>query len=253
MAINQDAKKATHDTQATATLQPAFIAGPPPLENGDYLSRPEFERRYEAMPWLKKAELIEGIAYMGSPVRFDSHAQPHSLLIAWAVVYSASTPNVLVGDNATVRLDIDNEPQPDILLRLDPEKGGASRIGSDGYVEGPPELVIEIAASSASYDLRDKLRVYRRNGVREYIVWQIYDQRLDWWELNAGEYVPLKPDDSGVVRSNVFPGLDLNVAALLENNMAQVLATLHESLTSEQHAAFVAKLAGIESSAQSGQ
>jgi Uma2 family endonuclease len=251
MAINQNAKKATNNARSSAALQPAFIAGLPPLENGDYLSRPEFERRYEAMPWLKKAELIEGVAYMGAPVRFETHAQPHSLLIAWAVVYSASTPNVLVGDNATVRLDIDNEPQPDILLRLDPDKGGTSRIGADGYVEGPPELVIEIAASSASYDLRDKLRVYRRNGVSEYIVWQIYDQRLDWWQLNAGEYIPLKPDDSGVVRSNILPGLDLNVPALLENNMAQVLASLQQGLVSQEHAAFVAKLATTDPSAGS--
>lgn len=253
MAINQDAKKATNNTRAPAALQPAFVAAVPPLENGDYLSRSEFERRYEAMPWLKKAELIEGVAYMGSPVRFESHPEPHALLIAWAVVYSASTPSVLVGDNATVRLDIDNEPQPDILLRLDPDKGGASRIGADGYVEGPPELVIEIAASSASYDLRDKMRVYRRNGVREYIVWQVYDQRLDWWELNDGEYTPLNPDDNGTIRSIIFPGLDLDVPALLENNIAQVLATLQQGLVSQEHAAFVTKLAAAEPNAQSSE
>ena len=42
-----------------------------PLENGDRLTRAEFERRYAAMPRLKKAELIEGIVYVPSPVRYS--------------------------------------------------------------------------------------------------------------------------------------------------------------------------------------
>ena len=39
-----------------------------PLEHGDHLTREEFERRYEAMPHVRKAELIEGVVYMPSPV-----------------------------------------------------------------------------------------------------------------------------------------------------------------------------------------
>jgi len=125
----------------------------PRLENGDRLTRYEFERRYEAMPHLKKAELIDGVVYMGSPVRFERHGKPHSYAIGWLAVYCAATPGVDLGDNATVRLDVDNEPQPDALLRLDPSVGGQSRISDDDYVEGAPELIVEIAASSASYDL----------------------------------------------------------------------------------------------------
>ncbi len=142
----------------------------PPLENGDRLSRPEFERRYNAMPNLKKAELIEGIVYMPSPVRFSQHGRPHSHLMGWLVLYEAGTPGVQAGDNSTVRLDVDNEPQPDASLLIDPERGGQTRLSKDGYIEGAPELVAEVASSRASYDLHDKQNIYRRNGVREYVV-----------------------------------------------------------------------------------
>src|SRR2546427_3449968 len=84
----------------------------PPLEGGDRLTRSEFERRYDAMPQLKKAELIEGVVYMPSPVRCKSHGQPHGQIMSWVGVYSAATPGVDFADNATLRLDPDNEPQP---------------------------------------------------------------------------------------------------------------------------------------------
>jgi Uma2 family endonuclease len=215
----------------------------PPLENGDMMTRAEFERRYAAMPWLKKADLIEGIVYMGSPVHSEVHSQPHGLVVTLLGVYRIATPGVTLDDNGTLRLDPDNEPQPDVMLRIDADKGGASHISADDYVEGAPELVVEVAASSASYDLREKRRVYRRNGVREYIVWQIYDGRLDWWALREGEYQPLQPDAAGVVKSEVYPGLWLDVPALLANDPAKALATLQQGIASEEHAAFVAKLA----------
>src|SRR5438477_2413168 len=121
-------------------------------------------------------------------------------------------------DNATVRLDLDNEPQPDATLRIAPEAGGRSRISEDDYIEGAPELIVEIAASSASYDLHDKLHAYRRNGVQEYLVWRVRDQQIDWFVLTEGEYLPAIPDESGVIHSQVFPGLRLAVSALLADD-----------------------------------
>ncbi len=194
----------------------------PPLENGDHLTRYEFERRYEAR----------------------SHGGPHGQIIAWLGVYSAATPGVEFYDNVTVRLDLDNEPQPDALLRLEPEAGGNSRVSAEDYVEGAPELIVEIAASSVSYDLHDKLRVYRRNGVPEYMVWRVYDKQVDWFRLIQDEYVPLTPDESGVVHSQVFPGLCLVVSALLEGDLAKVLAELQKGLETAEHAAFVERLRG---------
>jgi len=215
---------------------------PPPLENGDRLTRQEFERRYDAMPQIKKAELIEGVVYMPSPVRHKSHSRPHSQIMTWLGTYWAATPGVDLGDNATVKLDADNEAQPDAFLRIEPEQGGNSRISNDDYIEGAPELIVEIAASSAAYDLHDKLNVYRRNGVKEYIVWQTYDNRLDWFKLHEGEYLTLKPDESGVVHSEVFPGLDLAAEALLRGDLAKVLSELQKGLETDGHTAFGERL-----------
>lgn len=211
----------------------------PPLESGDRLSRQEFERRYLAMPHIKKAELIEGIAYMASPVP-RSHGRPHAAVMAWLSGYWLATPGVDLNDNTTVRLDLDNEPQPDALLRL--ESGGRSRISEDDYVEGAPELVVEVAASSASIDLHDKKRAYRRNGVQEYIVWQILENQLNWFSLQDGEYVPLAADVDGVIKSQVFPGLWLAVNALISGEMAHVLTVLQQGINSKEHAEFVQQL-----------
>jgi Uma2 family endonuclease len=216
-----------------------------PLENGDRLTRSEFERRYQAMPLVKKAELIEGVVYVPSPVRYTSHAKPHGFVMAWISVCAAATPGVDFGDNATVRLDMDNEPQPDVLLRIDEQLGGQSRVSSDDYIEGGPELIVEIAASSASYDLHDKLSVYRRNQVQEYLVWRVYEQQFDWWRLREGAYVPLQADAAGVVRSEVLPGLWLAVPALLDGNLAEVLGVLQTGLATSEHLAFVEQLQSL--------
>lgn len=213
------------------------------LENGDRLTRQEFERRYHAMP-NRKAELIEGKVYISSPVRIVNHGRPHAQIMTWLGTYYAATPGIDLGDNATVRLDSDNEPQPDGLLRLEPANGGRSRISEDGYVEGAPELIVEVAASSASYDLDDKLKVYRRNSVQEYLVWQVEDDRLDWFSLQDGAYVALLPDEAGIVRSRVFPGLWLAVSALLAGNVATVLAELQTGLKTAAHHNFVQTLNG---------
>ena len=131
----------------------------PPLENGDRLTRAEFERRYEAMPHLKKAELIEGEVYIGSPEHHRRHSLPHLQIGCWLGSYMAATPGVEAGDNGSVRLDLDNEPQPDAFLLIEPERGGQARISADDFVEGAPELVAEISSSSVSYDLGKKLKV----------------------------------------------------------------------------------------------
>jgi Uma2 family endonuclease len=211
----------------------------PPLENGDRLTRDEFERRYAAMPHLKKAELIEGVVYVPAALRFRSHGQPHADLIIWLGMYKIVTPKVELGDNPTVRLDLDNEPQPDAVLLID---GGQARISSDDYIEGAPELVVEVAASSAAYDLYDKKRAYRRNGVREYLVWRVYDQQLDWFSLEAGEYIKLEPDNDGIMRSQVFPGLWLATSQLLSGKMKEVLAVLQQGLNSVEHKQFSQRL-----------
>lgn len=214
----------------------------PPLESGDRLTRPEFERRYAATPHIKKAELIEGIVYVASPLRHEQHGKPHSRVMTWLGVYQAMTPGVDSSDAPTVRLDLDNEPQPDAVLFIESRVGGQTRISSDGYIEGAPELIVEIAASSAAIDSGNKKQVYRRNGVLEYVIWHSYENQLEWFCLTDGEYQLLSPDADGIIRSQVFPGLWLAVEALLSNQMAQVLEVLQEGLQSPEHRVFVERL-----------
>jgi Uma2 family endonuclease len=213
-----------------------------PLEPGDRLSRDEFERRYEAMPELKKAELIEGVVYMPSPVRVRRHGRPNRHLSAWLGVYEAATPSTLGADNCTVRLDLTNEPQPDALLLIEPEHGGQAQVSDDDYVEDAPELVAEVAASSASYDLHTKLEVYQRNGVREYIVWRVRDRQIDWFVLRQAGYERLTPSPDRLLRSEVFPGLWLDLEALVRGDLARVLDVVRQGIATPEHAAFVAGL-----------
>ncbi len=215
--------------------------GIPRLCHGDRLPRDEFERRYAAMPDCKKAELIEGVVHMPSPVS-TRHGRPHFLLSRWLGHYEGATPGVRAYDNTTLRLDLDNEPQPDLLLRLLPEHGGACRDTEDHFLQGPPELVLEVTASSVSYDLHSKLHAYRRNGVREYLAWRVDDHAIDWFVLRGGRYELLAPPEAPVMRSEAFPGLWLDPLALLRDDMPAVLRKLDQGLASPEHAAFVARI-----------
>jgi Uma2 family endonuclease len=196
----------------------------PNLESGDRLSREEFHQRYLERADIKKAELVEGVVYLPSPVRANVHGEPNGCMIVWIGTYRARHPELRFGDNATVRLDNRNEVQPDAYLLR--EVAGGPLIGEDGYIEGPPQLVVEIATSSVSYDLHDKKEAYRRNQVREYLVWRVLDQAIDWFRLEAGEYVRVEPDERGVIESTTFPGLRLNVPNMLAGDLAGVLAEL---------------------------
>ena len=176
----------------------------PALKNGDHLTRAEFERRYDAMPGLKNAELIEGVVYMPSPVSLQ-HGAPHSDIGTWFGFYRAGTPGVGAADNTTVRLDLNNEPQPDNLLFILPSHGGQATISDDHYLENAPELVAEVAASSVSIDLHLKLRVYQRNKVREYVVWRVQDGEIDWFVLRGGRYEP-RVQESAVCAARFLKG-----------------------------------------------
>ena len=215
---------------------------PPPLEQGDRLTRDEFERRYNAMPDLKKAELIEGVVYMAAAVKFERHGHQHTHLNGWLALYEAETGGVVAGDNSSLRLDLDNMPQPDCLLLRLPEFGGQADI-VDGYIEGAPEWVGEVSSSTASLDLHAKLQVYRRSGVREYLVWRTQDEEIDWFILREGQFERLPVDGEGIVRSEQFPGLWLDVNAMTSGDLKRVIQVLQQGLSSAEHSEFVSHLA----------
>jgi Uma2 family endonuclease len=229
-------------TELTIPEIETFDASIPPLENGDRLTREEFERRYDAMPELKKAELIEGVVYMGSPVSHRRHSRPHLNVGGWLCHYLSATPGLDGGDNGSIRLDPDNMPQPDAFLMILPEFGGQARISDDDYIEGSPELVVEVASSSVSYDLHAKLNVYRRKGAREYLVWRVRDRAFDWFVLRDGRYDRIEPSPDSTIRSEVFPGLWLDPQAMIRGDLAAVFQVVQQGIDSPEHAAFVAKL-----------
>jgi Uma2 family endonuclease len=215
---------------------------PPPLLNGDHLTVPEFERRYWAMPEIKKAELIEGIVVMSPPIS-NTHGEAHGTIPYLLKSYARATPGVGCLSNASVRLDGKNEYQPDVLLRIQSGKLSHSKVGPEGLLEGGPELVAEIAVSSAAYDLHEKKAVYQRCLVPEYFVWRVMDSQIHWYALDQGDYVELKPRANGVIRSRIFPGLWLDIRALVAGDEDRVARELEKGLKSAEHAAFVKRLA----------
>lgn len=229
-------------TSESATAQ-SSIAKTPPLENGDRLTRAEFYRRWEAMPKLRCAERIEGVVYMAAAVRRKSHGHPHGQLMTWLGNFEAETPGTEMGDAATIQLDPDNDPQPDGYLLIVPECGGQCRFTDDDYIENGPELIVEVSASSASRDLHQKFNVYRRNGVKEYLVWKTLEQEIVWFRLQDDFYVEVKADDHGVFKSEVFPGLWLDAPAMIRGDLKQVLTTLRQGIGSDPHSDFTRKLA----------
>ncbi len=222
---------------------PGPAAEAPELHSGDRMTRAEFHRVYETMPPGFQAELIGGIVYVASPLK-RRHGTNHLPLGSVFFTYEAHTPGVESGDNTTILLGEDAEPQPDLYLRILPEHGGQSRTTADDYVEGPPELVAEVAHSSRAIDLHDKRADYARYGVLEYLVVLPREGRLRWFDLRADRELDADPD--GVVRVRAFPGLWVHTEALLARDHGRLMSTLQQGLATPEHAAFVARLAAAK-------
>ncbi len=214
---------------------------PPQLRDGDRLTSDEFMRRWEAMPNLKFAELIDGVVSMSSPVSL-SHARYDSSLSWWLNSYAAGTPGLEVRTNATWLMADRNIPQPDVALCILPEYGGQSRVEGE-YAAGAPEFIIEVASSSRNRDLNAKLRLYEEMGVREYLVALIKTQEFIWQELVNGKFQPISPDPDNILRSRFFPGLWLDPAALWRIDLPRLFTVLQQGLATPEHAAFAARLA----------
>jgi Uma2 family endonuclease len=213
----------------------------PPLESGDHLDQKTFHERYEAMPPGTRAELIGGIVFMPSPL-LRPHGRTHQLLNHWLGEYEMATPGTEAFDNTSTILDADAEPQPDLcLLIAAPTHGQTRDIG--GYIVGAPEFVAEVASSSEAIDLHRKLTDYERTGVREYLVVALRQQSVYWFVCRDDHFVELSPANDGILRSEVFPGLWLDPAAVLRVDRRRVLEVLHQGLATQEHATFVARLA----------
>jgi len=215
------------------------IPFPPPLREGDRLDAEEFLRRWEAMPELKRAELIDGIVFTASPLS-DDHAILDTALAYWLFHYADATPGCRAGSNGTWLMAPGSIPQPDLALRVLPEFGGQSTL--DGkYPGGAPELVVEISASSMSRDLGIKLELYRKAGVREYLTILLQPKQVIWRHLVRGRYKELVAHEDGLLKSHVFPGLWLDTDAVW-NPAGRLRKVAEAGLKSPEHAAFVQQL-----------
>jgi Uma2 family endonuclease len=214
----------------------------PELRDGDRMTQREFHAIYGLMPKHVRAQLIAGRVYVASPMKVN-HGRSTPPMAALLTLYEARTPGVEAMEGSTVILSEEDEPEPDLMLRILPEYGGKSRNTSDGYVEGPPELLIEVSDTTRLLDLGDKRRQYAIHGVREYLVVDLRDRRLHWFDLTADQELDAPAD--GVYRIKIFPGLWIDSAALFDRDLPRLLATLDAGLAAPEHAAFVASLAAV--------
>ena len=230
----------------TVASKPIISArGLPELYSGDRMTREEFHRIYQQTPENFKAELIGGIVYVASPLKIP-HGTSHPYLATAFFLCAGKTPGVEVGDNTTILLGEEGEPQPDLYLRILPDYGGQSKTtideenGEDEFVDGAPELIAEIAHSSVAIDLHAKREDYRRYGVREYFVLSLKEQQLRWFDLPNDQELRIR--DDGILRAKTFPGLWIHGPALLAKNVEQFMGTLHQGLATPEHESFVREL-----------
>jgi Uma2 family endonuclease len=213
----------------------------PLVEAGDHLDQVTFHERYKAMPPAFRAELIGGVVIVPSPLS-RGHGVYHALVMTWLGNYCIATPGTLTADNTTTILGETSEPQPDGMLIIEPAAGGQTGLSEDDYTTGAPELIVEVASSSASIDLHAKRRDYEQAGVLEYVVVVLRQQFIRWFILQNGTYQEVSPDADGIFRSRIFPGLWLHANALLQLDGITVMDVLRQGLTTPEHAAFVQQL-----------
>jgi Uma2 family endonuclease len=211
-----------------------------PLRSGDHLDCAKFHKRYLAMPPEFRAELIDGVVIVSSPTS-PQHGHPHNILGTALGVYEAQTPGTRAFSNTTVWVDENSEVQPDNMLIVLPEFGGHLN-WEGGYSSGAPEFVAEIAYSSEAYDLHSKLRLYERAGVGEYFVLLLRERQAAYFMRQNDRFQRVAALD-GAFKSQIFPGLWLDEAGMIEGDSAKVLATLQHGLATPEHADFVQRLA----------
>jgi Uma2 family endonuclease len=224
----------------------ALKVAPSTLVEGQRLDQPTFHALYLAMPPGTRAELIDGVVSMPSPVGLE-HGEAQVPVIVWLDYYAENTPGVRAMDNATTILGWKSEPQPDGLLRVLPDCGGRTW-NEGGFVHGAPELVVEISKATRYVDLGPKLDDYERAGVLEYVVRAIDPDEIYWFAQEQGALVQRPIGDDGLYRSIVFPGLWLDPIALLKSDTRRLRAVVDLGCATPEHAAFVARLAGTRES-----
>jgi len=212
-----------------------------PLQGGERMRRNEFERRFDATPGLKRAELVEGTVWIPPQMGEVRYGSARMALIGLIGSYCAATPGVSGGAHGHIRLDAVNMPQPDVSVHLGKAYGGQSRIDADGYLEGAPEFVADVVRQRAEWPT-GRVEALRRNGVREFAVWRVDDCLIDWFVVRDGKQERLEMGADGVYRSRVLPGLWVDPVALLTDERARAMAVMRQGIASPEQGEFIERL-----------
>ncbi len=177
-------------------------------------------RRYERLPEVKRAELLEGTVCVHPPLIYSlSHRR--TLLTYLLVRYQMLHPETETVGNTTWLIDGENVAQPDSSYRV--KRGGSSWLDQEGFLRGVPEMVFEVTS-----DIHSRKDLYQRVRAQEFVHWRVEFEAIDFYRLDSGSGVFLKeqPDADGVWRSWVFPGLALDVDALFRNDLNMAAARI---------------------------
>lgn len=223
-----------------STVESHQVVATPPLVAGDRLDAATFHERYEAMPPQTRAELVDGVVFMPSPLSPD-HGRESRVVNCWLTHYEILTPGIRGEDNTSTRLDALGEVQPDHNLRIRPERGGQSGTARE-FIVGAPELIVEVSRSSRSFDLGAKKGQYERAGVLEYVVVGLDPDEVYWFTGRGGRFERIGPGADGLIRSSAFPGLWLDPAALYAEDLRRLVAAVDRGVATPEHAEFVARL-----------
>ena len=170
----------------------------------DYKRLPDDGWRYE---------VIEGELHM-APAPRPKH-QEATINLATAMSQFARSKRL--GKVYTVPIDVllhglASPVQPDVLFiardRLD--------IVKEEFIEGPPDLAIEVLSPSNWLDdRRTKFRLYARAGVREYWIVDLERRAIEVFALHGHSFTLLNRYEPGeTVRSEVLPDFEIAVEAV---------------------------------------
>ena len=213
------------------------------LRDGERIPPDEFRRRcgvLEAVGVDFRVEYVNGVVRMMPPPNFAGHTHPIRVMQGLLSAYTRQTPGVIDYTESGVTLPVEEtsaDVSPDLCLVVQPGRGGQMSVDDAGYFVGPPELVVEVANSSLSYDLGEKRDLYEAAGVQEYLVHATRERRLLMMRRDGDRFRTVMPDADGVLASRIFPGLVFDTAAIIADDIAAAEATLDRVMQSPEVAA----------------
>jgi Uma2 family endonuclease len=186
-----------------------------------------FEKFYEIVEENVKADLLDGKIIRDSPaIPRHSHVVTRlgRLIGDFAEKFDIGE---VFGATASVRLSKYQGPEPDVFFI----RKSRLRIMGEKYIDGPPDLCVEvISKSSRKIDRGRKFVLYAEHGVKEYWIVDPLRNTVEFYENHDGAWVEIKPDERGRLHSKVLPGFWFNPKWLSKDLLPPVSEMLQEIL-----------------------